>query len=180
MRERDITRGLRWLLDNHRRYGIDIVNISVGGDRSGLDRNSVIDGLVRRLVREGVVVVAASGNAGQSDLYPARLGRRGDHRGRHRRPECARSRPPAHVRQQLGAHGQLAASSRKWSAPSIWLAAPVLPGTHIAEQNLLLDRLWRADDEELPALLASTYQVLDFPAQFAATVPARTAPVDPR
>lgn len=162
VRERDITRGLRWLLENHRRYGIDVVNISVGGDRSGLNRNSVTDGLVRRLVDEGVVVVAASGNAGQSDLYPPASA-----------PEAItvggiddrNVLDPAHRRMYGSNWGRMASGGLKpeVTAPSIWLAAPVLPGTHIAEQNLLLDRLWRAEEEELPALLASTYQILKAP-----------------
>ncbi|NUQ36725.1 MAG: S8 family serine peptidase [Caldilineales bacterium] len=163
VRERDITRGLRWLLENHRRYAIDVVNISVGGDRSGLNRNSIIDGLVRRLVEEGVVVVAASGNAGQSDLYPPASA-----------PEAItvggiddrNVLDPAHRRMYGSNWGRMAGGGLKpeVTAPSIWLAAPVLPGTHIAEQNLLLDRLWQAEDEELPALLASTYQILKAPA----------------
>ncbi len=161
VRERDITRGLRWLLANHERYDIRIANLSVGGDRSGLGRNSVIDGLVKHLVSQGVVVVAAAGNAGHADLFPPASA-----------PEAItvggiddrNVLDPTQHRMYRSNWGRAASGDLKPEvvAPSIWLAAPILPGTKIAEQNLLLDRLWRASDGELAALLASTYQVLDF------------------
>ena len=162
VRERDIIRGLRWVLDNHRRYGIDIVNISVGGDKSGLERDSVIDRMVGRLVRRGVIVVAAAGNAGRSDLYPPASAAESITVGGIDDQNVL----DAERRRMYGSNwGRMADGGLKPEvvAPSMWLAAPVLPGTKIAEQNLLLDRLWRADDEELPALLASTYRVLGFP-----------------
>ncbi len=162
VRERDITRGLRWLLANHERQGIRIANLSVGGDRSGFGRNSIIDGLVKQLVSRGVVVVAAAGNAGQADLFPPASA-----------PEAItvggiddrNVLDPAQHRMYRSNWGRTTSGEMKPEvvAPSIWLAAPILPGTKIAEQNLILDRLWRAGDGELAALLASTYQVLDFP-----------------
>ena len=47
-------------------------------------------------------------------------------------------------------------------APSIWLAAPVLPGTPTAEQNLILDALWRVPLNELPERVQERYQDLRF------------------
>jgi len=159
--ERDITRGLRWVLQNHERYDIRIVNLSVGGDRSGLGRHSVIDGMVQQLVQAGVLVVAAAGNAGRSDLYPPASS-----------PEAItvggiddqNVLDPDQRRMYASNWGRTPNGELKPEvvAPSMWLAAPVLPGTRIAEQNLLLDRLWQAGDRELPALLISTYQVLGF------------------
>lgn len=172
VRERDITRGLRWLLAHHERYDIRIANLSVGGDRSGFGRNSIIDGLVKQLVGRGVVVVAAAGNAGQADLFPPASA-----------PEAItvggiddrNVLDPAQHRMYRSNWGRTTAGEMKPEvvAPSIWLAAPILPGTKIAEQNLILDRLWRAGDGELTALLASTYQVLDFPPSLLSEAPAQ-------
>ncbi len=172
IRERDIVRGLRWILVNHRRFAIRIVNLSVGGDRSGLDRRSLIDRLVAELVRRGVVVVAAAGNSGQPDLFPPASA-----------PEAItvggsddqNVLDPQRQRIYKSNWARLPSGRLKPEvvAPGIWLAAPVLPGTRIAEQNLILDRLWRAPDEELPALLASTWSILDLPPTLPATPPAR-------
>ena len=164
VRERDITRGLRWLLAHHQSYGIQIVNLSVGGDRSGFGRRSVIDTLVGQLVARGMVVVAAAGNAGRSDLVPpASAAEAITVGGIDDQNVLDRNR----TRMYGSNWGRIPGGDLKPEvvAPSIWLAAPVLPGTTIAEQNLILDRLWRADGEELPSLLASTYQVLDLPAK---------------
>ncbi len=159
--ERDIARGLRWVVQNHQRFGIRIVNLSVGGDRSGLGRHSVIDDLVQRLVRAGVLVVAAAGNAGRSDLFPPASA-----------PEAItvggiddqNVLDPGQSRMYGSNWGRMPNGELKPEvvAPSMWLAAPVLPGTRIAEQNLILDRLWQASDRELTPLLASTYQVFGF------------------
>ena len=32
VKERDILRGLRWLIDTYRRFNVRVVNLSVGGD----------------------------------------------------------------------------------------------------------------------------------------------------
>lgn len=162
IRERDIARGLRWVAANHRRFDIRIVNLSVGGDRSGLNRRSLVDRLVAELVRRGVIVVAAAGNSGQPDLFPPASA-----------PEAItvggsddqNVLDPQRQRIYKSNWARLPSGRLKPEvlAPGIWLAAPVLPGTRIAEQNLILDRLWRAHDEELPALLASTWSILDLP-----------------
>ena len=170
--ERDILRGLRWVLQNHERYDIRIVNLSVGGDRSGLGRQSGIDSLVQQLVQRGVLLVAAAGNAGRSDLYPPASA-----------PEAItvggiddqNVLDPEQRRMYASNWGRMANGVLKPEvvAPSMWLAAPVLPGTRIAEQNLLLGRLWQAEDSELPALIVSTYQVLGFARSLFDEPPAR-------
>lgn len=159
--EVDILRGMLWVLGNHERYGINIINLSVGGDKPGRRRRSALNEAVDEAVRRGIVVVAAAGNTGVADL-----------------------RPPASARGAITVGGlddrnvldrsMHRLYSSNWGltaegdgkpeviAPSIWLAAPVLPGTRIAEQNLLLDRLWRAGDETLPLLLKTAAPVLDF------------------
>jgi serine protease AprX len=73
--EGNIETGLRWVFANREKYGIRIVNISAGGDfeQSYLD-NSLCQ-LVEEVVKAGVTVVCAVGNAGlapgQTVLPPA-------------------------------------------------------------------------------------------------------------
>jgi serine protease AprX len=65
----DITRGLRWVISNRNRYNIRIVNISCGGD---YESSYMIDELSRAAedaVRCGLVVVAATGNAGHDERH---------------------------------------------------------------------------------------------------------------
>ncbi len=59
-------RALEWLLANYKRYGIRIVNISVGSVSKNYRQH---DGLIRAVERvwdEGLVVVTAAGNGGPS------------------------------------------------------------------------------------------------------------------
>lgn len=60
----DLLRAFRWLLENRKRYGIRIVNISVGTTYKNLSEQDVLIQGVERLWDEGLVVVAAAGNQG--------------------------------------------------------------------------------------------------------------------
>lgn len=158
--EHDILRGLRWLADHWREYGVRIVNISLGGDE-GLRVESELNQLVNRLVDEGLVIVVAAGNVGGDDLCPPASAARAITVGG---LDDQNSLDPETDRMWHSAWGHLGEGVLKPEliAPSIWLAAPVLPGTGIAEQNAILDRLQRARDRELPNLLAGCHRELGF------------------
>lgn len=70
VKEEDILRGLEWVGRNHRRYGIRVVNLSVGGDHVSYDSHHPLHLAIRRLTDEGVVVVAAAGNRSVNHLVP--------------------------------------------------------------------------------------------------------------
>src|SRR5262249_40435384 len=60
----DIRRGIDWVLENRERYNIRVLNISCGGD---YEESFLTDPLSRsadEASRQGIVVVAAAGNAG--------------------------------------------------------------------------------------------------------------------
>lgn len=60
----DVYRAFQWISANRKRYGIRIVNISVGTTyQSKTEHESLISG-VERLWDEGMIVVAAAGNKG--------------------------------------------------------------------------------------------------------------------
>ncbi|MBA3534056.1 MAG: S8 family serine peptidase, partial [Ardenticatenales bacterium] len=151
--EVDILRGLRWLVDHWREYGIQVVNLSVGGDE-GLRPDCELNELVNHLVDDGVVVVAAAGNLGRDDLCPPASATNAITVGG---LDDRNSLDPATDRMWHSNWGRIGQQVLKPEliAPSIWLAAPVLPGTPTAEQNLILDRLYRMKDKELPEHLAS-------------------------
>ncbi len=60
----NLIKSIQWLIENHRKYGIRIVNISVGGINSEENNQKAINAYADRLWEEGVVVVAAAGNGG--------------------------------------------------------------------------------------------------------------------
>lgn len=64
--EENIERGLRWILENRKKYHIRVLNISLGGDQDLPCGESHIDKLAEECVRQGIVVVAAAGNSGNS------------------------------------------------------------------------------------------------------------------
>ena len=68
--EEDILRGLTWLLrdDNWLRYGVRVVNISVGGDYPEPWQNNPVCHAAHALAQRGVLVAAAAGNRGVEEL----------------------------------------------------------------------------------------------------------------
>jgi serine protease AprX len=147
----DITKGLQWVIANRKRYNIRIVNVSCGGDR---EENYLTDELCQtaeEATRCGIVVVAATGNAGHEEGH--------------------RVLPPASAPSVIAvgalndkntfdhadfdiyrsSYGPTIDGLQKPEviAPGIWVAAPILPGTPTAEQAALYAELERAKDWEL-------------------------------
>lgn len=61
----DVLAGLKWVRDNREKYGIRIVNISVGSfTRKGMNENSVLVRGVNAAWDDGLVVCVAAGNMG--------------------------------------------------------------------------------------------------------------------
>ncbi len=65
-----IEQGLRWVIENRARYGIRILNISLGGDSDNGLAESSINQLVEELVDSGVVVTVAAGNSDSARSIP--------------------------------------------------------------------------------------------------------------
>lgn len=151
----DIRRGLEWVYRHRRRHRIRIVNISVGGDYEASYHFDALSRAAERLVRAGVFVCAAVGNAGHQPGHPVL--------------------PPASAPGVLAVGGhddknQLAfegydmyhssygptidgLQKPEVLAPGIWVAAPILPGTPTAAQARLLHLLERAKPSDLRALI---------------------------
>jgi len=152
----DLRRGLEWVYRHRERFGIRIVNVSCGGDYEASYLTDPLSQAAERLVKAGVVVVAASGNAGHQREHPVL--------------------PPASAPSVIAvggfddkntldpnqhdvyhsSYGVTPDGLQKPEiiAPSIWIAAPILPGTLTAQQAALYERLSRAPDGELRAILS--------------------------
>jgi serine protease AprX len=128
-----ILRALEWIERHHRDLGIRIVSLSVSGDPSAEPASDPVDAAVARLFEAGILVVAAAGNDGVRHLLPPATAPLAltvggiddqnvlDHR----------LREIWHSNFGSTAHG---APKPEIVAPSIWVAAPVLPGTGIARE----------------------------------------------
>jgi serine protease AprX len=152
----DIRRGLDWVVRNHRRYGIRVVNVSCGGDYEASYLHDALSQAADRCTREGLLVCAAAGNLGQQERHPVI--------------------PPASAPSVLTVGGlddknRLAFAGYEMYhssygptidglqkpeviAPGIWVAAPILPGTPTAAQAEMLASLATAHDADLPGLIA--------------------------
>lgn len=147
----DIRRGLEWAIANRERFNIRVVNISCGGD---YEASYLTDGLsqaAENAVRAGMVVVCAAGNVGNSPEHTVL--------------------PPASTPAVItvggfndkntlelqdndvyhSSYGPTIDGLQKPEivAPSIWLAAPILPGTPTAAEARFYDLLQNTGDHEL-------------------------------
>src|SRR6185436_9698279 len=68
--ESNIESGLRWVFENKDKYKIRIVNISAGGDFEQSYLTNSLCRLVEDVVKAGLIVVCAVGNAGLAPGHP--------------------------------------------------------------------------------------------------------------
>lgn len=149
--ESNIETGLRWVFANKEKHGIRVVNISAGGDFEQPYLHNRLCQLVEEVVKSGVTVVCAVGNAGMLPGHPVL--------------------PPASAPSSIAVGGlddqnSLDRAKRgmyrssygptidglqkpEVIAPGIWVAGPILPDTPTAAQAHLYDELDNATDAEL-------------------------------
>ncbi len=146
--EKNIARGLRWVIENKDRYNIRVISISLGGDDDIPYQENVVDQVAEEAVSKGLTVVVAAGNSGCTD-----------------RPNTV---PPANSPSVITVGGYddkneldrndlaLYCSSFGFTAdgivkpeilgPAMWVAAPILPGTPLYQKAIVLSQLAAAPD----------------------------------
>jgi serine protease AprX len=150
--EEDILRGLTWLLhdDNWQRYGVRVVNISVGGDYPEPWQNNLVCRAAHALAQRGVLVAAAAGNRGTEELLaPAQtptvltIGGVDD-----RNLRWHASTPEACARMELYHHnfGSVTWQHSVLRKPELlalarWLPAPILPPSPVLRETYMIARL---------------------------------------
>ncbi len=167
VKERDILRGLRWILDTHRRFNVRVVNLSVGGDDLSADPEHPLHWAVRRLTEAGIAVVAASGNHGTTHLVPPAsavdaitVGGYDDHNTRDRA-------------EWSGYHSDYGtaydgSSKPDIVAPAAWIASPILPGSRVEREAYWLGPLLESEGERaLKRLLVAGWSDLGLPRDLA-------------
>lgn len=153
--EQNIQDGLEWVLENRTKYGIKIVNISAGGDFEQSYLHDSLSQVVEDCVTQGIIIVCAVGNAGHLPNHPVFPPASS--------PSCIavgglddkNSINRAKRGMYRSSYGPTLDGLQKPEviAPSIWVPAPILPGTPTAQEVDLLETLDKAEDEELHDIL---------------------------
>src|ERR1700730_4082988 len=164
--EENIARGIEWVIENRERFNIRVLNISLGGDEDGARSHSIINQAAEEAISQGVVVVAAAGNAGaegKHSIPPANspsvitVGGYDD----------KNDLDPATIDLYHSNFGPTADGTVKPEiiAPAMWVAAPILPGTVLYEKAETLSRLLAAPDYELGKLCRELTAKVQIPDQ---------------
>lgn len=133
IKETDILRGLRWVLDTYRRLNIKIVNLSVGGDFVSNDPEHPIYKAIEKLHDAGVSVFVAAGNRGTEELVPPAsaphamtVGGYDDHNSLNREKWTV----------YHNSYGTAYDGTKKPEiiGAAAWIASPILPGSDMAKE----------------------------------------------
>jgi len=153
--EANIETGLRWVFENRDEYKIRIVNISAGGDFDQTYLKNPLSQLVEEVVKAGLTVVCAVGNAGMLPGHPVLPPASA--------PSCIavgglddqNSLDRARRGMYRSSYGPTIDGLQKPEviAPGIWVAGPILPGTPTADQAGLYAQLDNATDDELREII---------------------------
>ncbi len=128
-----IARALAWLKKVGPALGVRVVSMSVSGDPVEHLGGNPVDAAAEALIDSGVSLVAAAGNSGERQLIPPAtsprvltIGGIDDHS----------SFSHEEIRLWHSNYGQSAEGLPKPElvAPSLWVAAPVLPGTSVGRE----------------------------------------------
>lgn len=161
-----IARALNWLEDHADELGVGVINLSLGGDPVEPLAGNPIDSAIQRLVDRGIAITVAAGNNGERRLNPPATAHTAltvagmdDHNLFDR----------ASIEIWHGNYGEGVGGVIKPElvAPSIWVVAPVLPGSQVERdaEELFSKRIYRnsprAQRIESYKLVTPYYQHVD-------------------
>jgi len=153
--ESNIEKGLRWVFGNKDRYNIRIVNISAGGDFEQSYLRNPLCQLVEEVVRAGVTVVCAVGNAGLAPGHPVLPPASAPSSIAVGGLDDQNSLDRARRGMYRSSYGPTIDGLQKPEviAPGIWVAGPILPQTPTAAEAHLYAELDEAADEDLREII---------------------------
>jgi len=155
--EVNIETGLRWVLASKDKYSIRIVNISAGGDSEQPYLDNSLCQLVEKVVKAGITLVCAVGNAGLAPghpvLPPASSPAAISVGGLDDQNSLDRARRGMY----RSSYGPTIDGLQKPEviAPGIWVAGPILPHTPTADEAHLYAELDAAADDKLRDILVA-------------------------
>src|SRR5262249_18429344 len=138
--------------------GVTVVNLSISGDPITPLAGNAVDEAVGALVGDGITVVAAAGNDGERRLLPPRTA-----------PQALTiggiddKNTADHEERQLwhSNYGETAGGAPKPElvAPSLWVVAPLLPGSDLEREGRTLFARRAKGDASVEARLAELKMV---------------------
>lgn len=149
--ESNIEKGLRWVLTNKDKYEIRVVNISAGGDFEQTYLKNPLSQLVEEVVKAGLTVVCAVGNAGLAPGHPVLPPASAPSSIAVGGLDDQNSLDRARRGMYRSSYGPTVDGLQKPEviAPGIWVAGPILPHTPTAIEARLYAELDTALDDEL-------------------------------
>jgi serine protease AprX len=159
--ESNIETGLRWVFANREKYDIRVVNISAGGDFEQPYLDNRLCQLVEQVVKSGVTVVCAVGNAGMLPGHPVLPPASAPSSIAVGGLDDQNSLDRARRGMYRSSYGPTVDGLQKPEviAPGIWVAGPILPNTPTAAQAHLYAELDSATDRELREIIVLHYGV---------------------
>ena len=159
--ESNIETGLRWVFENKDEYDIRIVNISAGGDFEQSYLTNSLCQLVEDVVKAGLIVVCAVGNAGLAPGHPVLPPASAPSSIAVGGLDDQNSLDRARRGMYRSSYGPTVDGLQKPEviAPGIWVAGPILPQTPTAVEAKLYADLDAASDEDLRGLILENENV---------------------
>ena len=155
--ESDIQRGLNWLLENHERFGVQVVNISAGGDYISTRPDHPIHATISQLVSQDIPVVVAAGNQGIKRLTPPATSPDAIVVGGY---DDMNSTNQRRWRMYHSNYGYALDTSTKPDLVALaqWVPSPIMPDTPVEEEALALGPLLQDDPTQVLADLQSKHE----------------------
>ncbi|HEV8426757.1 MAG TPA: S8 family serine peptidase [Pyrinomonadaceae bacterium] len=159
--ESNIETGLRWVFENKEKYDIRIVNISAGGDFEQSYLTNPLCQLVEEVVKAGLTVVCAVGNAGLAPGHPVLPPASAPSSIAVGGLDDQNSLDRARRGMYRSSYGPTIDGLQKPEviAPGIWVAGPILPQTPTAVEAKLYAELDAALDEDLRVIILANESV---------------------
>ncbi len=157
IKDEAIVKALQWVHANHKKYDIRIVNISLSGDISKTIKESEINQLADALFSENVLVVSAVGNSTDASVLPPASS-----------PHVVAVGGLDDQNKLDGDiilyHSTYGVTVDGYAKPelitnSIWLPAPILPGSGTQEKAAVLFKAVEHEDY-MPAIIENNKQLL--------------------
>jgi serine protease AprX len=152
-----IEKGLRWVLKNREKFGIRVLNISLGGDADAPTEQSKINRLAEELIKCGVVVTVAAGNTDEANSIPPASSPSVITVGGYSDENSLATEDHGLYHSNFGqtADGLV---KPEIIAPAMFVAAPILPETEDYETAEILSLLANAPDYSFRLLLAEYWE----------------------